>query len=119
MELVALGTCSIYPGPGRACAGWLASSGAIRLLLDCRPGVLSMLQAQCAPDDLTAIFITHLHADHFLDLIPLRYAFKYGPFRRTRPDLYLPAGGAVALLQSVAVLEPDPDFFTAVFGVHE
>ena len=29
-------------------------------------------------DRLDAVVISHMHADHFLDLIPLRYALKYG-----------------------------------------
>ncbi|MBI4499054.1 MAG: MBL fold metallo-hydrolase [Chloroflexi bacterium] len=118
MELVALGTCGVYPGPGRACAGWLVESGATRLLLDCGHGVLANLQTRLPLHDLTAILITHLHADHFLDLIPFRYAIKYGPpGPRPHPTLYLPQDGLDALMQSVAVLDPDPDFFTACFDV--
>jgi ribonuclease BN (tRNA processing enzyme) len=29
------------------------------------------------PDTVDAIVISHMHTDHFLDLIPLRYALRY------------------------------------------
>ena len=43
------------------------------------------------------MLISHLHADHFLDLVPFSYALTYGPRRqaaadRPRPVLHAPAG---------------------------
>jgi ribonuclease BN (tRNA processing enzyme) len=47
---------------------------------------------------LDAVVITHMHADHFLDLIPLRYGLTYGPSLRPAPlPVWLPAGGSVVL----------------------
>ena len=49
-------------------------------------------------DELDAIVISHMHADHFLDVIPLRYALKYGARRRATPlPLWMPPGGAAML----------------------
>lgn len=45
-------------------------------------------------DVIDSIVITHMHADHFFDVIPLRYALLYGPRKRaTRVQLWLPPDG--------------------------
>ena len=47
---------------------------------------------------LDAIVVSHMHADHFFDLVPFRYALKYGPKRRAqRMPLRLPPGGSASL----------------------
>lgn len=73
MKLHILGRNSGGPGPGGACSGYLVQSGNGNILLDCGPGIIGRLQQIIPIDDLDAIIITHLHADHFLDLIPLAY----------------------------------------------
>ncbi len=73
-------------------------------------------------DQLDAVVISHMHADHFLDLIPLRYAIKYGPRRRTKPlPLWTPPGGHAMLraMTSAFANEGDGDFLAAAFDVHE
>ena len=40
------------------------------LLLDCGSGVFAKLRGVRDYVDVDAIVLTHLHADHFLDLIP-------------------------------------------------
>jgi ribonuclease BN (tRNA processing enzyme) len=72
--------------------------------------------------DLDAIVITHMHADHFLDLIPLRYGLKYGPLLRdARMPLWLPPGGEVQLraLADTFQSEGPNDFLDEVFDVRE
>jgi ribonuclease BN (tRNA processing enzyme) len=45
-------------------------------------------------DVVDYIVISHMHADHFFDVIPLRYALLYGPRKRsTKVQLWLPPGG--------------------------
>ena len=54
-------------------------------------GAFSNLREAIDYTALDAILISHMHADHFLDLIPLRYALKYGPLQREgRIALYMP-----------------------------
>ncbi len=56
------------------------------------------------PEDVDAIVISHMHADHFIDLIVLRYALRYGARSNGRRiALYLPPGGARILR---GVVEP-------------
>lgn len=91
-------------------------------LLDAGTGSFSKLQLGIDYTRLDAIVISHMHADHFFDLVPFRYALKYGhlPVDRRLP-LWLPPGGGAALealRKAVAVDAPD-DFFASVFAVRE
>ena len=44
------------------------------------------------------MLISHLHADHMLDLVPFAYALTYGPKLRSRPPtLHAPPGARAAL----------------------
>lgn len=117
MKLTVLGTAGAYPGPGGACSGYLVEYGDSRILLDCGTGVLANLQKHISLRDLTHIVISHLHADHFLDLIPLRYALMLG-YKGHRMSLHLPPGGA-ATLQSVVSFLKDPAFFSSNFDIAE
>ena len=98
MNITALGTHAAYAGPGNACTGWLVQDGGVNLLLDCGTGVIARLQQVLPPAQITAIVISHLHADHFFDLTPLRHALRYGPNPEgARPTLLLPPGGQATL----------------------
>ncbi len=122
MRVTALGTSAAYPGAGNACTGWLVQQGDTNLLLDCGTGILANLQRAISLPQLTAVVITHMHADHFIDLIPLRYAFKYGVNpSHNRPRIFLPPGGLPILESIGSPLEAiDQDtFFRSVFDVSE
>jgi ribonuclease BN (tRNA processing enzyme) len=71
---------------------------------------------------LDAIVISHMHPDHFLDLIPLRYGLKYGPlFRSARLPVWLPPGAEKQLRALTASLsdERGESFLDEVFHVRE
>lgn len=76
MKLTVLGRYGPYAGPGGACTGYLVRAGDTRVLLDCGNGVLSRLQEHCRLDQLDAVVLSHLHADHCSDLFILRYALQ-------------------------------------------
>ena len=64
--------------------------------------------------------VSHLHADHFLDLIGLRYGIKYGELGGNRPlRVLLPPGGCDRLRRLGAALDDNPGFFEEVFGLEE
>ncbi len=68
------------------------------MVADLGTGAFSNLLRFRGPDAIDAIVISHLHADHFIDIIPLRYALRYG--ERTHAEriaLYLPPGGEQVL----------------------
>ena len=48
-------------------------------MLDCGNGVFSKLRRFRDYTKVDAVVISHLHADHFLDLVPFSYALTYAP----------------------------------------
>jgi ribonuclease BN (tRNA processing enzyme) len=98
VRLTILGCAGTFPGPGQPCSGYLLESGGYRILLDAGNGSTGTLQAQCGLLDLDAIVISHLHGDHFLDLVTYTYARRYHPDGPRPPvPTYGPAGLAGAL----------------------
>lgn len=94
MRLTVLGRYGPYPKTGGACSGYLVEQGDVRVLLDCGSGVLSRLQRFLAPSDLTAVVLSHLHADHMADALILRYYLQIeqarGRMAKRPMPLYLP-----------------------------
>lgn len=120
MRFTAIGTSAAYPGPNNACSGWLVQQDGLNLLIDCGTGVIARLQQILPLPDITAILISHMHADHFIDLLPLRYALKYGPNPNgAEPRLFLPPGGAQVLRDIVTPLAGDGDPLEPAFRVAE
>jgi ribonuclease BN (tRNA processing enzyme) len=94
MQLTVLGRYGPYPKAGGACSGYLIEQGDIRILLECGSGVLSRLQAFMPISGLTAVILSHLHADHMADALILRYYLQIeqarGRMEKRRLPLYLP-----------------------------
>ncbi|MFM8526952.1 MAG: MBL fold metallo-hydrolase, partial [bacterium] len=82
MRLTVLGKSPAWEDAGGACSGYLVEEGDSRLLLECGNGVFGKLRERM-PDysALDAVLVSHLHADHWLDLIPFSYALNYSPSR--------------------------------------
>jgi ribonuclease BN (tRNA processing enzyme) len=99
MKLTVLGRSPAAPNPGEACAGYLVEGGGGRVLLDIGPGIVAQLLRVHHPDELDAVVISHMHADHMLDLVTLRYVYPW----RARPRdqrlrVIAPPGSADQLL---------------------
>jgi len=98
VRLTVIGSSPAWPNPGGACSGYLVDG---RLLLDCGPGVLAKLrEREPGPSgwpSVEAIAITHLHLDHWGDLVPWVWGCLYGPGRSTKPALWLPPGSTEEL----------------------
>ena len=77
MELTILGRSPARPNPGEACAGYLVEGGGSRILLDVGPGVVAQLLRRNTPDELDAVVVSHMHTDHCLDLVTLRYCYPW------------------------------------------
>ncbi|MGH8904756.1 MAG: MBL fold metallo-hydrolase [Egibacteraceae bacterium] len=92
LRLVVLGSAGTYVSRDRACSSYLVEADGYRLLLDCGNGSLSRLQHCCDVADLDAVLITHLHADHFVDLYSLYYALRFHPDGVRSVPVYAPAG---------------------------
>jgi ribonuclease Z len=66
------GTGVPHPAPGRAGPGVLVRHGATALQVDAGRGtVLRLADAGCAPHELAAVLVTHVHSDHVVDLADL------------------------------------------------
>jgi ribonuclease BN (tRNA processing enzyme) len=100
----------------------LVRTGKAAVLLDIGSGAVGNLQLAIDYPALDAIVVSHMHADHFLDLIPLRYGLTYGPLSSgSRIPLWLPPGGAqrLRLLCRGFSSEGAGDFLNGVFDVRE
>lgn len=73
-----------YPTAGEPCSGFLLQAGGANVLVDAGGGVLGPLQHYIGIENLHAIWISHLHADHFGDMPMIYYAFAFAerPMRR-------------------------------------
>jgi ribonuclease Z len=75
------GTGVPLPAPGRAGPGTLVRHGDVALQFDAGRGtVLRLADAGVVPQDLTALFITHVHSDHVVDLVDVamtRWIFQH------------------------------------------
>ena len=95
-------------------------TGGATIVADLGTGAFANLVRHRPPDSLDALVITHMHADHFLDIVPMRYALKYGARTNGRKlPLYLPPGGEAMLRQlcSAFAKEGGADFLGEVFAV--
>lgn len=117
MELVLLGTSAAYPTVERACSGFLVRDGNTSILLEIGSGVVRNLMRWMDPRRLSAIMISHLHQDHFIDIFPLYYYLAFHDPINLPLDIYAPEGTrdiVVNLLQSEARLDEVYNFKTLV-----
>ena len=99
MRLTVLGRSPASPNPGEACAGYLVEGGNARILLDIGPGVVAQLLRHHRPEALDAVVVSHMHADHMLDLVTLRYVYPWRPRpKEERLRVIMPPGSADQLL---------------------
>jgi ribonuclease BN (tRNA processing enzyme) len=115
VRLTVIGSSPAWPNPGGACSGHLVDG---RLLLDCGPGVLANLRLREPWPSVEAIAITHLHLDHWGDLVPWVWGSLFGPGRESRPTVWLPPGSIAALRPVLARLGGE-DMLDRAFDVVE
>ena len=85
MKVTVLGKSPSWQDAGGACSGYLIQSDQVNALLDCGNGVFSKLRLHVDYVDVDAVVVSHLHADHWLDLIPYSYALTYAPRQQPVP----------------------------------
>lgn len=92
------------------------------MVLDLGHGSFGKLQLAMDYRQVDAIVVSHLHGDHFLDLIPLRFALKRQPsVPGGRLPVWLPPDGAQILQQLCSILTRSDGaaFLDEVFHIRE
>lgn len=106
-EVVLTGTGVPHVQAGCAGAGTLIRCGDIALQFDAgRSTTMRLMEARTAPQDLSAVFLTHVHSDHVVglpDLVMTRWV--QGRVRPNGPmTIVAPAGGPTRFVERM--LEP-------------
>ncbi|MGZ5405215.1 MAG: MBL fold metallo-hydrolase [Nocardioides sp.] len=83
MRLTVIGCSGSYPGPDSPASCYLLEADhdgrTWRVLLDLGSGALGVLQRYADPLAIDAVFLSHLHADHCLDLCGYHVLRRYHP----------------------------------------
>ena len=131
MKITVLGKSPAWQDAGGACSGYLLQEGETSLLLDCGNGVFSKLREHLDYTDLDAVLLSHLHADHFIDLVPYSYALLLTPRQQpvpgaghpgtddpARPRLIAPPG-SVQTFRNVVGSWGDEELIEQAFRIEE
>jgi ribonuclease BN (tRNA processing enzyme) len=131
LRITVLGKSPSWQDAGGACSGYLVEEAGTFLLLDCGNGVFSKLRRYRDYVAIDAIVISHLHADHFLDLVPYAYALTYAPRQQpvpvdrwpgtdapAKPKLYAPRGARQTFRRIVGSWGAE-DLIDNAFDIHE
>ena len=78
MRLTVIGCAAAWGrGPDAASSCYLVEEGDTAVVLDLGQGAFARLATERSPESLAAILVSHAHADHCVDLIPLRHYLRY------------------------------------------
>ena len=131
MRITVLGKSPSWQDVDGACSGYLIEEDKTGVLLDCGNGVFAKLRRFRDYVDVDAVVLSHMHADHFLDLVPFAYALVYAPRQQpvpvarwpgtdtpARPRLIAPAGAGALLRRVCGAWGPD-DLIDRAFALEE
>lgn len=80
MKFTVVGCSGSMAGPDAAASCYLVEHDGFRLVMDLGNGALGSLQRFIDIAEIDAVALSHLHADHWLDLTTLHVAVHYGPY---------------------------------------
>jgi ribonuclease BN (tRNA processing enzyme) len=118
VKLTVLGCSGSVPGPDSPASGYLLEAQGYRLVLDLGHGAFGALQRYADPAQVDAILVTHLHADHCIDLTAYIVALRYGGggYRSNGPEGRIPLIGPAGTRDR---LEAAYDPYARKLGLHE
>ena len=105
MRLTILGSNGTYPTPGHPTSGYLLQHEGTSVWVDTGSGTFAALQNVIDFNTLDALVISHVHADHCVDVFGFYHAVKYGG----RPDRAIPTLVPEGLAERLKVFLGDPD----------
>ena len=124
VQVTIVGWSGSFPGPQSPASCYLIDTGDFRLVLDLGNGALGALQQYADLGDVDAICLSHLHADHCLDMIGYSVYQNYHPQGpRPRISVYGPQGTHERLATALGSEHPGMadafDFTTLTAGTTE
>jgi len=119
MRLTIIGSGDAFGSGGRLQTALHLSSGARRILIDCGASTLiGMHRLGLKPSDIDAVFISHLHGDHFAGLSWLLIDALFVS-KRTRPLIITgPRGVEARFVAATEALYPDMTTTTRPFDLN-
>jgi len=125
MDLTIVGCSGSFPSADSPSSSYLFEAEGFRLLVDLGNGAIGPLQRYVGLDQIDAIVLSHLHADHCLDMCAYQVFRTYHPDGQLPPvPVYAPAGAALRLdgatgMESATPMSAVFDFVTLSPGTRE
>jgi ribonuclease BN (tRNA processing enzyme) len=114
VELSVLGAGPAYTDrSGATGAAYLIRAGGTSILLDLGQGSFPALASRLDPATLACVLVSHLHPDHFVDLVPLRHYLRY----QLTPPRRVPVRAPAGLAARIDALHDEPGFTAAALDV--
>lgn len=117
ITIVGAGTSA--PQPDTPASGILVETASTAVLVDCGQGVVRSLMERRDPRRLDAIIIGHMHADHYIDIVSLRYLLPWDGFTGRRMPIHVPPGGRERVDRLAGAISERDGFFDHTFEVAE
>jgi ribonuclease BN (tRNA processing enzyme) len=116
LELDVVGAGPAYTDrAGATGAAYLVRGGVTAILLDLGQGSFPRLTTYLEPSGLAAVLVSHLHPDHFIDLVPLRHYLRY----EFRPPRRVRVLGPRGLAERIDALHAEPGFAATTLDIEE
>jgi ribonuclease BN (tRNA processing enzyme) len=113
-ELLVLGAGPAYTDkPGATGAAYLVRHGASSLVLDLGQGSFPALAGTVEPSVLLAVVVSHLHPDHFIDLVALRHYLRW----EFNPPHHVRVLGPIGLGDRLDALHAEPGWTAQALDV--
>lgn len=98
MEISVLGSNGTHPTAGRPASGFVVRHDDTAIWMDAGFGTFVALCSEIEPVNLDAIFLSHVHPDHCVDLLAYFHYAQYGAKQRVGMPVYIPEGLDEALV---------------------
>ncbi|HEY0582187.1 MAG TPA: MBL fold metallo-hydrolase [Chloroflexota bacterium] len=121
LTITILGASPAAPNPGGACSSYLLRHNDTAAVMDCGPGSAGRIPLHVPVNRLTGVAISHLHPDHYFDLVQLYYMLRFGEPRPPElpplVPLLVPPGGRDMLRRLGQLIAGKPAMLEDIFEV--